>query len=170
MDDFYVIVSVDSREAWLMLRRLQWRLSPVGLHAYMQRKALPFLQARARARFAGEGDDATGKWAQLAHNTGLIRAKQGFPAWHPINVRTGALRTYVTTTAKVSSTGTGARILMPGTGGSKELQRKLKKAQRGGPTGKGKDAPPRPVVAVGAVDQRFLGVSLLDWIKEGAMR
>lgn len=157
--------------------RLMMRLRQSSLRIFMQDKVRPFINQRTRDRFRTEGDDASGKWAQLQLTTGRIRMFQGFPPLHPINVRTGQLRTFVTTSSRVSSAGqNGASITFPGTLPRGEIRHKLEIAQVGGRgrdrnsrSGPNRAAPPRPVLALGFVDQQFVGRSLLDWIKVGAM-
>lgn len=159
------------------LSRLMSRLRSSSLRTFMQDKVRPFINQRTIERFESEGDDASGKWEQLQLTTGRIRMFQGFPPLHPINVRTGQLRAFVTTSSRVSNVGRyGASATFPGKLPSGELRHKLEIAQMGGRgrnthsrQGPNRAAPPRPVLALGFVDQQFVGYSLLDWIKVGAM-
>lgn len=156
--------------------RLMMRLRQSSLRIFMQDKVRPFINKRTMERFRQEGDDASGKWEQLQLTTGRIRMFQGFPPLHPINVRTGKLRTFVTTSSRVSNVGRyGASITFPGRLPGGELRHKLEIAQVGGRgrdkhsrSGPNRLAPPRPVLALGFADQEFVGYSLLDWIKVGA--
>lgn len=166
----------DTAQVNAELARLMMRLRQSSLRIFMQDKVRPFINQRTRDRFRTEGDDASGKWEQLQLTTGRIRMFKGYPPLHPINVRSGQLRNFVTTSSRVSNVGRyGASLTFPGALPRGELRNKLEIAQVGGRgkqsrhhAGPNRAAPARPVLALGFVDQQFVGYSLLDWIKVGA--
>lgn len=140
---------------------------------FLERKVHPYLGKRIDDRFASEGDDATGKWEKLAFNTGRIRASKGFPAWHPINKRTGDLHRFVRDTYRLQG-GDDVTLTLPD-GGSREERRKLAVAQLGGAVASGKGnfrgpnrpAPPRPVLALNARDAYVIQKDLMSLIRIG---
>lgn len=138
------------------LERIQVGIGPTSLAAFLGSQGKEILQHRAEVRFADEGDSASGDWQQLAFPTRRIRAAKGFPPEHPINVRTGELRAFVTgNDGSVSTTGTAARLLWPGEV-SGELSLKYATAQRG------RNRPPtpaRPVAAIDALDLELFMVA-----------
>lgn len=167
--------SVDPSDAARVIaryERLGRRVQPAGLSVWLRQEAHPFLRDRAASRFAAEGDDASGKWEQLTRGTGFIRHNLGFAAFHPINVRTGGLKWFVLLTYTMKRTAQTATLTMPGKGDTRTVS-KLRVAQKGGIAPRGKKAPkagpirptpPRPVVALGLVDERGLSASLHEWL------
>lgn len=154
---------------------LAYRTTGPAMADWMQRVVAPFLQTRATRRFASEGDDASGKWEQLAIATRLIRRNMGFPPAHPINVRTGDLRDFVINTENIASTAQTATLQKPGkTGTSRLTEQKLRVAQRGGlppragktrgKAGPNRPAPPRPVAAINRTDEDFIFNRLVAWM------
>lgn len=152
--------------------QMERRLSTAGLRLFAYRHLAPAVRERVIARFQAEGDDASGRWQRLAEATGRIRSKQGFPAWRPINVRTGALRAYVQTSTVRGSGTNSVTLTFPGRQGTAILREKLMTAQMGGKQGPGmskRAAPPRPVLALGVRDSMAAEESLLDWIRRGGL-
>jgi hypothetical protein len=90
-----VMIEVDEEQVLNMLFRLDVATSQIGFASWATTEIDPWLQMRARDRFKGEGDGASGKWRSLSTLTQEWRFMQGYPASHPINVRSGALRDYV---------------------------------------------------------------------------
>jgi len=182
---FALKIDVDPTEVEAMFHHLQLRLSPGALRVFLNTRAHRDLAMRAQQRFANEGDDATGPWADLTFMTGRIRAWQGYPPFHPINVRTGALRNFVVNTFTVKETAHGATLKMPGEA-SGDLLAKLTQAQVGGggrprtsrpahfatrpegDAGPNRPAPPRPVVALSIVDTMMISMDLLEFIRQGS--
>jgi hypothetical protein len=159
-----IVVLVDDYDVNASLLALESRISPGGIRRFLAGAAREFLQSRVDARFAAEGDDAVGKWAQLRRNTAGIRAAQGFRPYHPINVRTGELYDFVRNTFYLRSDRGAETIVMPGKGKG-DVMDKLRVAQHGsasktavtgqwGVTGPKQNVPavPRPVVGVNETD------------------
>lgn len=165
-------------DAWGPLKRVMdysEGLTPFGVRGFLKAGVHPYLQNRIDKRFASEGDEVVGKWTQLALATGMIRASQGFPAWHPINKRTGELHQWVRSTYTISG-GSVAQISVPGRGG-RLVEEKFRVAQQGGGkkgkkssfVGPRRPAPPRPVIALGLRDSLDLTISLMAWIQSGGI-
>ena len=132
-----------------------------------QGRVWPWLQQRTEARFAAEGDDASGPWAELLEATNVFRRRQGFPPAHPINVRTGALRAYAMTKTIETQAG-GVALSQPHKGGLRDTQVKFNHAQRGGQARPGGPVyPARPIVALADRDQWEITTRLMRWIIEG---
>lgn len=135
-----------------MLDRIDSALSPAGLAFFMHGAVQPWLIKRAKARFASEGDDASGKWAPLQQATVEFRESQGFEGSHPINRRTGELEAYITQSdVDVVSAPGVTSLKFPGTNtkASKSIAEKMRTAQ------KGRTSPatvPRPVIGLGERD------------------
>jgi hypothetical protein len=170
-----VIVEIDASEFENLLTRLQERVGQNGLRSFLAIKALREVRHRIEARFAMEGDDATGKWEQLAWMTQRIRAFQGFSPRHPINVRTGAMRRHLLTSFRINAMGgSGATLVVPGNDGNATMNAKVAMAQQGGWTrqsnrfgGPNRHVPARPVLGVSERDADKVGDLMLDWIRSG---
>lgn len=122
------------------------------------------LVARARDRFAGEGDDASGPWAPLQPATEAIRARKGFSPAHPINVRTHDLENFITGNAG-SVIGAGTWIYQwPNDPPDAELHDKLQTAQIGRVNPR---TVSRPVLALGVTDYNDILDSLAAFIVNG---
>lgn len=184
---FQINFNVDTSDITDTILKMQERLSPSGLKTFLITKAHRDLRRRTTARFNTEGDDATGPWAQLAFMTGRIRAFQGYGPFHPINVRTGQLRSFVLNSFTVKEQSRGVTLMMPGAASGKLLS-KFKQAQQGGggktrtsrPTvyratvqhtegdaGPNRMAPARPVLALSVTDKWTIVPDLLQWIRVG---
>ena len=108
-----------------MLDQLNAAVSPEGLATFLKVKVEPYVQARAKQRFANEGDDVAGMWAPLTPATQQIRAQLGYGPTGPINRRTGELENYITQTpGLLTYDGMGASIIMPGVEPQGELAKK----------------------------------------------
>lgn len=172
-----VDVRVDSKEVTELLYKLERRTTAASLRMFLRAFVWPHLQQRIVRRFANEGDEAVGQWAQLAEATARIRRVRGFSAYqgyHPINVRTGQMKSFATSSHRVSTVGTGGAALhLPGAGMSAIIRRKIQVAQVGGSgqssrrPGPNRPAPPRPIYALDQVDESIIGNGLLDWIRSG---
>jgi hypothetical protein len=164
-----LVIEVDAAAVERSVGNLTRRLAPAGLRVWLRGGARPILRDRIATRFENEGDDAAGKWADLAAATGAFRSRQGFPAFHPINVRTGRLKWFTLLTFRLRSEATGAILSIPGDGDPLSIK-KLRMAQRGGVSPKAKRGggvaiPARPVVALSGVDQRLLFASLKEFLE-----
>jgi len=91
-----VVYNVNTAVARAILTGLQIKLSPPAMMAWMQAAVVPYIQQRVANRFAGEGDDVVGKWHPLKVETEAIRLKAGYGGAHPINVRTGQMKNFLT--------------------------------------------------------------------------
>jgi hypothetical protein len=177
MTDFEV--TVDTSAAEEMVAKMQQKLMPESLTSFLIAKAHRVLRNRAEERFANEGDEVSGPWKELAYATSRIRAFQGYGAFEPINVRTGALRRFVLNSFTVKQQSRGVTLMMPGPA-SGEMLSKFKTAQQGsiGHTvgrsgvvtnreGPNRPAPARPVLGLGEIDADLISHELLDWIRAG---
>jgi hypothetical protein len=156
-------MQVDKSETWAAFAAMRTVLSPAVLQEFLRARATPWITDRAAKRFVGQGDDAVGKWTPLRFATAEIRARMGFPPSYPINVRTGKLRSWVTSPSSQSirSTGLGVELTFPGRGGNAELRKKLQTAQVGK-----RDTPRtvrRPVLALNQVDADALLLRFHSW-------
>lgn len=153
----------DAHMAQIMLNNLALRMSPPAMTAFMQAGVVPYIQGRIAKRFAGEGDDVVGKWHPLKQETEIIRQTHGFPAAHPINVRTGQMRGLLTGSfGRVVSTGGMTELEYPSNANmTGQLQRKLMTAQMGSqfpPT------PARPVLGFNMNDNIALTALLAGYL------
>ena len=140
---------------------LPFRAGPID--DFLEGEATEALIERLTARFDDEGDDASGKWAELRPATVAIRELAGFPGAHPINDRTGGMRRWLTSaTGSTSSSGDGRALEWPNKGTSKQ-EEKLATAQEGArvpPT------VPRPVLALSSVDMALITEALVDHVED----
>jgi|KBSMisStaDraftv2_1062788.scaffolds.fasta_scaffold593758_2 hypothetical protein len=154
-----------------MFEHLDSALNPIAIAAFLGAEITPYLQARAKARFSGEGDDVVGGWRPLSAVTENFRATgraQGMWAVgdaHPINVRTHQLEQYITSgIGNVSPTPSGAILQYPNPSRvTRTLREKIKTAQQGKAQPR---TPPRPVLGVNERDMTFLLLSLASHIKK----
>lgn len=151
-----------------LMTRMEVSLSPMGLSGFLMGGVDPWIRGRAKARFANEGDDVSGRWAPLLETTENIRADEGFGAANPINVRTGELEEYITgTPGGVGLHAMGATLTSPGTPASGNLAKKVQTAQVG------KQWPPtvrRPVMGVNEADLAVILGELSRFIVTGTVR
>lgn len=122
------------------------------------------LQDRASDRFDTEGDTASGRWADLKPFTESTREALGYGGSHPINVRTGQLRAWLTSNMGELRTAGGQTALLEWPSAppmANELIDKLQVAQQGLQNPK---TVARPVVAVDAFDLEELMLGLRDHI------
>ncbi len=167
-------IYVDETEVADLLHHMIIATGYPGIKEWMHDEAAPWLQERLEHRFGEEGDDASGAWDDLSLTTRRIRHEEGFPAAHPINVRTGSLRRWlVGAEEKVvprGSSGDGASMTFPGDDPpDTQTKKKLKVAQRGEAHNAmfaGAYTPARPVLAVNEVDLEVLLLSYADWFYE----
>lgn len=159
----------DSSGVQRMLHAADTAFSTTGLMSFLTMDVGPYLQTRAKGRFAAEGDDVSGKWAPLRPATEAIReAGRSQGLWsvgdaHPINVRTGELEDYITggQGAVFPSGMAGARIQYPRITGKPTVRKKMKIAQKGGlAPNSGHQTPPRPVIGLNEQDLVFVLTSL----------
>lgn len=141
---------------------LPFRAGP--MQDFLEGDATQILIDRLTRRFDNEGDDASGRWAELRPATQAIRELAGFPAKHPINDRTGGMRRWLTSASGTATTspGDGQSLTWPDRGTS-NLEEKLAVAQEG------TDDPPtvrRPVLAVSEVDMALVTEALVDHIED----
>lgn len=170
-----VAIQVEEDQVLEMLFRLEVATSQVGIASWATTEIDPWLQMRAADRFDREGDAASGAWVPLSSFTSEWRDEGGFPAEHPINVRTGALRDYITHEAEGDwfTRGLNAgQYVWPGAAlpYTNHITAKLKTAQLGVPRGENpkfpnSSTPRRPVVAVDATDMRALLESYANYVE-----
>lgn len=136
-------------------------------------KVLPYLQDRMRQRFRSAGDDASGRWAPLSPRTHWWREQfiantgASIKKDRPINVRTGELREFATTTFDMESTATTATLTLPTRAvRSGPLATKLRHAQLGGQSPSGTAFPARPVARINARDREVIERHTINWIND----
>lgn len=147
---------VDLADLKLRLAALRWKvLSPGSFRDFLFLDAQPYMAKRVRERFEAESDPMAGIfWKPLAPVTQKIRRAAGYGAEHPINVRTGRLKAYVTDTFDMSTgADRSASLLMPSARGDALTKRKFKHAQQGGVTKSGRPFPARPVIGLAGRDR-----------------
>lgn len=161
-----ISVDVESTATEIMLNRLNLALSPHMLAGWMKTTVDPYIKKRIKERFIDEGDEVSGDWLPLQPSTRIIRARAGYGADHPINIRTGMLEQFITQAPpRINPHSLGATYTYPGKPPTGETLTKLKTAQFGkGREGRGRRAsvhtPPRPVLGLGERDAEFLIMSL----------
>lgn len=154
-----------------LLARLDTSLSPAGLSMFLMGSVHPWIQKRAKTRFAAEGDDVSGDWLPLAQATQEIRANGDWRVGpsHPINRRTGDLEDYITNANS---------SIMPWQGGSMltypdnppvgpGLDEKMRTAQGGKDHPK---TPPRPVIGLNETDLAYVMSTLSFFVETGAVQ
>lgn len=125
-------ITGDASGVQAMLNRLEQKLLPPNIGAFLNVTVDPYLQQRASQRFAGEGDDVVGNWSPLSPATEGIRSAQGYGAAHPINRRTGDLENYIARSGgDVDVNPAGATLTFPGAPAQGELADKVQTAQVG---------------------------------------
>jgi hypothetical protein len=141
-----------------MLLKMQIKLQAAGLEMFMQNTVVPWLKIRAAKRFTSEGDDASGKWTPLKKATEGFRTRQGFPAAHPINVRTLQMFDFITSANGSMTGGSGyASLNWPGSSGrAKKIDEKIRTAQ-----GLKPGVVARPVLGLSQRDDIFIAGRLL---------
>jgi len=156
-------IDVDASEVTAAIDLLDRRLQ-IELGDWMRNDLHDHLVTRAASRFSSEGDDASGPWAPLTPGTEAIRARRGFPAAHPINIRTHDLQRFILgSTGNV--VGAGAwQFQWPDDPPSGTLVDKMQTAQMGRVN---PNTVPRPVVAIGAHDYNEILDSLSAFLVDG---
>lgn len=152
----YEIIGSTSAVAEL-LTKLDTAMSLQAMLTFQGVEVEKILEHRASARFAQEGDDASGGWAPLLDSTIAIRQTQGYGSG-PINVRTGQLEDYITNGgSQVKAIGSDTELTYPKPTSDPLMMAKVRTAQRG------KNWPPtvpRPVLAVNETDMSEVMVAL----------
>lgn len=145
-----------------MLQALKERMELAKLTVFLKTAVVQYIQARVAKRFQSEGDDVTGRWTPLAVETELIRAAQGFPPSHPINVRTGEMMQFlVADSGDAIGSGGFAVLTYPSQPPTGELERKMRTAQLGKPF---PSTPPRPVLGLNMNDNIFITAELAGYL------
>lgn len=161
-------IIIDSKDVSVTNDMLSEKLSGLSMVEFLETRVSPWLAARAKARFAREGDDASGTWQELQGNTQFVRSegtKLGY--WdvgpdHPINVRTHALENWITQGHGIAAPlGYGATLIYPGNPKSRDLKDKISTAQSGSSK---PGTVPRPVLAIGITDISEILTMMRDWI------
>ena len=122
--------AVDVGDVQAVTAKYEQAFSAPSLMAWLKGDALDYFQDASAKRFANERSE-TRVWAQLRDATNEIRATQGFPREHPINVRTGKLKEHMLETGDVRAAGnSGAWLTYPSKPKGK-TKSKLRVAQEG---------------------------------------
>lgn len=162
MTGFNILFEADAASTNAMLAELEKRLSSEGLADFLSDRVDGFLRARIAQRFSGEGDDVSGAWHPLTVATSMIRASQGFPPDHPINVRTGDMRSFLVNSASdVKEHSLGATLKHPPPTTNKFINEKIRTAQQGKSRPR---TPPRPVIGVNENDLLFVTSELAAYL------
>jgi hypothetical protein len=155
---------ITSPSADFALAKLEEAFTPQVLASFLGAEVGPFLRERAQARFAAEGDSASGKWAPLKPVTVDIRLSMNYGGEHPINRRTGELENWVVGSGwNAYPMGGGAALQFPGNTPSGELVDKVQTAQKGRAN---PNTQPRPILAIDETDVLQVTTLLATMITE----
>lgn len=148
-----LIIQTDITVPERQLNAAKRAVSSPYLAEFLETLAHQSILERLKNRFASEGDDASGPWAPLTDATASFRKSQGFPEYHPINVRTGGFRDWILgdrPDVRLLGLG-GASYTFPGgtLGHGQDIDEKFTTAQKGRTS---PSTPARPVVAINARD------------------
>lgn len=161
MDQITLQIDVQDQSTIGLLSRIRLALLPTTLQEFMRVGVQTWLVKRIEDRFTSEGDDASGKWAPLRWSTQHIRSQLGYGAEHPINVRTGALKNWLTSGGTTAVNGADVSFTLPRASGDAELLHKLKIAQVGTTSFPGTHS--RKVLAMSEVDYAGILERLNSW-------
>lgn len=152
-------VFVDASGPMEVLGKVENAVKPDSLMFFLMGMVSPYYEDQIVDRFAGLGDSGVpgGTWAPLEESTIRIRHQLGYFDDYAINERTGALLRWLMESRQFNRLPLGAEMSIPGEDGDSELVKKLKVAQEGWVQGPGEMipgavTPPRPVLAMDAVD------------------
>lgn len=163
---FTVIFDTDTDGAKLVVRTLRQRTTPQGLRHFLRNTVEPFLVRRIENRFRREGDDVTGRWHPLSVATEAFRRRAGFPAAHPINVRTTQMRDYLeNSSATINPVGGDMSLVYPGQSPNALTEKKIRVAQRG--QRRRPVTPPRPVLGMNRNDLQYITSELTEYLVRG---
>lgn len=167
-----VYTTVASNDVISSLARLADRLNGREAADFLQVKAQPYLRKRITNRFVNEGDDVVGPWPQLARATGFIRQRQAaangwrIGMYHPINIRSGALRRWVAFTYTLTPSRNNALLVIPHTPPG-DIAEKLKVSMLGGFAHPGaKRTPQRRVIGMNGKDRDDITALADRWFTE----
>lgn len=159
-----VHVQIDDTQVKAVFQDLMSRTSPAGVRHFLTNSMFPFIRNRMIARFSHEGDDAVGRWEQLADSTVNIRTIQGYGGAHPINIRTGEMAAALTNSFRIQG---GDTLQVPG-GMGRTVREKIRTAQYGKAESETQArTPARPVLGVSNIDLDYGMTSLFNWITTG---
>lgn len=162
---FEILFETDANSATGVFDTLDARMQDTGLIEFMEDHVDPYLRRRIANRFLAEGDDVSGHWHPLTRATELIRARQGFPPQHPINVRTRQMKDFlISTPSQVRSSGPEVILTHPPPIASGEINRKIATAQGGKAN---PPTPARPVIGVNENDLLYITSSLTAYLIRG---
>lgn len=131
------------------LHQTEELVSPLGVQAFIEHRGLPLMKAQIGQTFATETSPSGAAWAALTPATQHFRRSSGYPAAHPINVRSGAMKRFLLTSHRVEGVVGGVEASIPGVEPTGLLGKKLMTAQvgsKGGKKGGGRTTPARPVL------------------------
>lgn len=152
-------IDVQEQDVERLLNSVNTVLNPISMMGFLSLTVAPFIRRRAEARFAGEGDDVSGKWAPLSPATQEIREGLDLPISgdHPINRRTDDLYTYITKSPDevMPLGGMGAQLTYPSPSATINpgIEEKMKTAQQGR---RNPHTIPRPVLGLGIGDLTYV--------------
>lgn len=96
-----ILMQTDAKSVRRVIKAAIGAIEPQAVSYFNNVVVTQLLQLYARERFKGEGETggagtSVGQWSELATYTKMDRKRKGFQPDHPINVRTGGLKDWVT--------------------------------------------------------------------------
>lgn len=161
--DVDYVVSKSSVDA--ELANLDRLLSPLMLTAFLEGTVVQHFQEQIEGFFRAQGTPQTGGWLPLSEAAVSERQSMGLGKT-PINVRTGGMKYFLTTShGDVKTLAASVFLTFPGRT-SGELAKKVKTAQKGGKY-KGHLVPSRPVIEADESDFLFVMSALSFYLGAG---
>lgn len=149
------------------LDELETRLDPEVMGPTVGQMLDEVFSAQVADRFADEGDSSTGAWASLAPSTQRVRewlaGAHGYNIWAdtPINVRTGQMKAWATSSGAGAPAAGGWLYLYPGQAPTGPLEKKVNTAQNG--TDKPR-TPARPILAVTPIEAEMVSHVVAEFL------
>lgn len=142
-----------------------------GFREFTVTRVHPYLAAAHKGYFERETAPNGQPWEPLSAATEQFRRVHGFPAAHPINVRTGKMRSFVTDRYDLEawlggmSVGevTKVRLTMPSLERDSTIAAKISRAQQGGISQFGNAFPARPVIGYAPADPTVITGMAATW-------
>jgi hypothetical protein len=163
-------VKVDQTSVQQLLTMSELAVSPPQLVLWMERRVQPYLADKIVERFAYNGTDGV-DWLPLQESTLRIRHSMGQYDDFAINERTGEMMEWLVGNHQIETDPLGATLTIPGDMGDEVMQKKIQTAQEGRSEfnplfGDVSHTPPRPVLAIGANDEKQIMASLMSHIMQ----
>ena len=163
-----IVIEVDNVQTANDLKKVMDSVSPASLALFLETHGEAIILRRLAARFASEGDSASGKWLPLTPLTQDFRRWDGFAPEHPINQRTGTLKNWLESNQgmiTLTGVGAGAEMVFPGDQTAPDFWTgvKFETAQIG------KDdplTPPRPIIVINQEDHVLVYNALAQYLMQ----